>query len=91
MDGQVTGTSHSDSQPWLWMTVGRSVLEKSDKMTWHSKWTPRQEKFSEKSFRASSSWNWIEEGVGLEEDDAQEQRGFQDRADLRLGAIDALT
>ena len=28
------------------------------------------------------------EGVGSEEDDAPEQRGFRDGADLRLGAID---
>ena len=28
------------------------------------------------------------EGVGLEEDNASEQRGFRDGADLRLGAID---
>ena len=45
-------------------------------------------KFSEKSFRASSSRNRRWEGVGLEEDDALEQRGFWDGVDLRLGAID---
>ena len=28
------------------------------------------------------------EGVGSEEDDAPERRGFLDRADLHLGAID---
>ena len=28
------------------------------------------------------------EGVGSEKDDASEQRGFRDRADLHLGAID---
>ena len=73
------------------MTVDRLVSEKSNKMTRCSKWTPRREKFSEKSFRASSSQNQIEEGVGLEEDDAPEQRGFQDGADFRFSAIDALT
>ena len=41
MEGQVTGTSHSDSQPWLWMTSGRSVSAKSAKMTQRSKWTTR--------------------------------------------------
>ena len=45
------------------------------------------EKFSEKSFRASSSRNRIWEGVGSEEDDALERKGFWDGADLRLGAI----
>ena len=39
---------------------------------------PRQEKFSEKSFRALSSRNRILEGVGSEEEevDAPEWRGF---------------
>ena len=88
MEGRVTGTSHNDSQPRLWMIVGRSVLEKSDKMTRCSEWTPRREKFFEKSFQAFSSRNRIEEGVGSDEDDALEWRGFQDGVDLRLGAID---
>ena len=68
--------------------MGRSVLAKSTKMTRHSEWTPRQEKFSEKSFRASSSQNLIWEGVGSEEDDALERKGFWDGVDLRLGVID---
>ena len=46
------------------------------------------EKFSEKSFRASSSRNRIEEGVGSDEDDAPERRGFRDGVDLHLNAID---
>ena len=47
------------------------------------------EKFSEKSFRASSSWNRTEEGVGLEDEvEALEHKGFWDGADLRFGAID---
>ena len=83
----MTRTSHNDSHPWLWMTVGRSVSTKSAKMTQRSEWTPRQENFSEKSFRASSSWNRIW-GVRLEEDDAPEWKGFQDGVDLHLGAID---
>ena len=49
---------------------------------------PRLQKFSKKSFRAFSSWNRIEEGVGLEEEDAPERRGFWDEVDLRLGAIE---
>ena len=88
MEGQVTGTSHSDSQPHLWMTLGRSVLEKSEKMTQCFEWTPRRENFSEKSFRASSSQNRICERVGSDKDDAPEWREFWDGVDLRLGAID---
>ena len=88
MRGQVTGTSHSDSHPQLWMTVGRSVSAKFAKMTRCSEWTPRREKFFEKSFQASLSRNRIWEGVGSEEDDVLERKGFWDGADLRLGAID---
>ena len=43
---------------------------------------PRQEKFFEKAFRASSSRNRIEEEVGLEDE------RFWDGADLHFGAID---
>ena len=57
-------------------------------MIQHSEWTPHWEKVSEKSFRASSSQNWIEEGVGSDKDNAPERRGFQDEADLHLVAID---
>ena len=89
MEGQVIGTSHSDSQPWLWITVGRSVSEKSDKMTRHSEWTPRLEKFLKKSDLAFSSRNWTKKGVGSEEEDAPEWKGLWDRVDLRLGAIEA--
>ena len=49
---------------------------------------PRLQKFSEKSFRASLSWNQTKEGVGSEEEDAPECRGFWDRVNLRLGAIE---
>ena len=49
---------------------------------------PRREKFSEKAFRASSTRNRIEEGVGLDEVDALKQRGLWDGVDLRLGVID---
>ena len=81
----MTGTSHSDSHPRLWMTVGRLVSAKSAKMSRRSEWTPHREK----SFRASSSWNRIWEGVGSEdEDNALERKGFWDGVDLRLGAID---
>ena len=84
----MTRTSHSDSHSWLWMTVGRSVSTKSANMTWHTKWTPRLEKFSEKALRASSSQNRILEGVGSEDKVAPEWRGFRAGVDLRLGAID---
>ena len=87
MDGHVTETSYSDSHSWLWMTTGKLVLEKSAKMTWRSEWTPRWEKFSEKAFWASSSWNRIWEGVGSEDEDATKWKGFWDGVDLRLGAI----
>ena len=50
---------------------------------------PRLQKFSEKSFRAFSSRNRTEDGVGLEEEDVPELRGFWDGVDLRLGAIEA--
>ena len=88
MDGHVTETSHSDSQPRLWMTSGRLVSAKSAKMTRRSEWMPRWEKFFEKALRASSSQNRICEGVELEEEDAPERIGFWDGVDLRLGAID---
>ena len=48
---------------------------------------PRLEKFSEKSFRACLSWNRIEEGVGSEEEDGPEHRGFWDGVDLCFGAM----
>ena len=69
------------------MIVERLVSEKSDRMTWRSEWMPRLEKFSEKSFRALSSRNHTWEGVGLEEEDALERKGFWDGVDLHLGAI----
>ena len=73
------------------MIVGRSALEKSDRMTWHSEWILCHEKFSKKFVRAFSSWNWTWEGLELvegEEDAAPEQRGFLDEVDLYLGAIE---
>ena len=88
MDGQVTRTSHSDSHPQLWMTVGRSVSAKSAKMTWHSEWTPHREKFFEKSFWALSSWNRRWKGIWSEEDKTLEWRGFWDGVDLHFSAID---
>ena len=84
------GTSHSDSYPRLWMIVGRLVSVKSTKMTRRSEWTPHREKFSKKSFRASSLWSWIWENVGSKEDDAPKRGEFRDRANLRLGAIDTI-
>ena len=88
MDGHVTRTSHSDSQPRLWMTSGRSMSTKSTKMTQRSKRMSRREKFSEKALRASSSQNRIWKGVGSEDEDAPEWRGFWDKVDLHFGAID---
>ena len=68
------------------MTMGRVVLEKSDRITWCSEWTPCLEKFSEKSLWAFSSRNWTWMGVGSEED-VPERRGFRDEVDLHLGAM----
>ena len=50
---------------------------------------PHREKFSKKSDLAFSSQNQTEKGVGLEEVDAPERRGFQDGVDLHLGSIEA--
>ena len=88
MRGQVTGMSHSDSHPLLWMTEGRSVSAKSVKMTWHSEWMPRLEKFSENALKASLSRNRIWDKVGSDEEEALKWREFQAGVDLRLGAID---
>ena len=49
---------------------------------------PHQEKFSKKAFRASFSRNQICDGVGSEDEDVPERKGFWDGVDLRLGAID---
>ena len=89
MRGQVTGMSHNDSHPLLWMTEERSVSAKSDKMTWHSKWMPRLEKFSENALKASSSQNWIWEGEGSKDEEAPERKRFRVGVDLRLNSIDA--
>ena len=48
---------------------------------------PRLEKFSENSLRATSSRNQTVKGEGSVDEEAQEQRGFQVRVNLRLGAI----
>ena len=58
-------------------------------MTWGSEWTPSLQKFSKKSFRAFSSQNRTEDGVGVEEEDAPELRGFWDGVDLCIDAIEA--
>ena len=70
------------------MTSGKLMSAKSAKMTRCSEWMPHQEKFSEKALRASSFQNWICEGVGLEDEDALERKGFWDEVDLHFGAID---
>ena len=78
----------SDSHSQLWMTVGRSVLAKSARMTWRFEWTPRVEKFSENALWASSSWNRRERGAESEDEEAPERRGFWAGVYLRLGTID---
>ena len=81
------GISQRDSHPQVRMTQGRGVLEKSDKMTWCSRWTPHLWKFSRKSWWAFTSWNqtwrW---GVSEEEEDPK-PRGFQAGVDLCLSAM----
>ena len=52
---------------------------------------PYLEKFFEKSYRALSLQNQTWKGVGLEEVDALEWRGFRDGVDFRLGATEQLT
>ena len=88
MRGHVTGTSHSDSHPRLWMTVERSVSAKFAKMTWRSEWMPHLEKFSKNALWASSSRNRRERGAESEDEEASERWGFQARVDLCLGAMD---
>ena len=88
MRGQVTGTSHSDSHSQLWMTMGRSVLAKSAKMTWRFEWTPRLEKFFENALWALSSWNRREREAKSEDEEASEWKRFRAGVDLRLGVID---
>ena len=84
----MTRTSYSDSHPWLWMTVGRSVLAKFASMTWRSEWTSHLEKFFENALWASSSRNRRERGAESEDEEAPEWRGFRAGVDLRLSAID---
>ena len=48
---------------------------------------PHLEKFSKNSWWALSSRNLTWEGVGSEEEDSPEWRGFQDGVDLCLGAM----
>ena len=84
----MTETSYSDSHPLLWMTKGRSVLAKSDRMTWHFEWMPCLEKFSENALQASSSWNRTLEGEGSKDEEAPKRRWFQAGVNLCLGAID---
>ena len=89
MTRQCTSFLHKDSHLQVQMTSGSAMLEKSDKMTSRSEWTPWSRKFSKKSFLAFSSWNrtWEETG-GREKDDLKPWRGFWAGVDLHyLGAI----
>ena len=49
---------------------------------------PRLEKFSKNALKASLSWNRTVEGIGLEDEEAPERRGFRVGVELFLGAID---
>ena len=94
IEGHMTEPPPSDSLPLLWMTVGKLVSEKSNRMTWHSEWMPRREKFSKKFDLAFSSQNCSRDGVGSEgeeEEEAPKQRRFLDGMDLHLGAMMQLT
>ena len=92
MMGHLKGISQRDSHPWVWMTSGRGVPAKFDRIIWCSGWTPRLEKFSEKSWWAFSSRNWTwKGGTGrLEVEEDLEQKGFRVELDLRLGAMRSL-
>ena len=68
------------------VSIGK--IRKDDLVFWMN---PISRKFSEKSWQAFSSRNQTEEGVGLEEDAALEQRGFRDGIDLCLGVMRRLT
>ena len=87
--GHLKGISQRDSHLRVWMTSGRWVSVKSYRITWHSRWTPRLEKFLEKSWWAFSLWNWTwKGGMGRSEDKEDlEQKGFWVRLDLRLGTM----
>ena len=91
MEGQLIRISQRDSQPLLLMIVGRSVSEKSERMTWNFEWMPRLEKFSKKSWWAFSSRNWMWRGVESKEEDASKRRVFRDRVVLQLGAMRRLS
>ena len=84
----MTGLSHYDSHPRLWMTSGRSMSTKSARMTWRSEWMPRLEKFSENALWASSSRNRREIGAESKDDEAPEWRRFRAKVNLHLGVID---
>ena len=49
---------------------------------------PHLEKFSENALKASLSRNRTIEGVGSEDEEAPERRGFRAGVDLHLVAID---
>ena len=89
-EGKLTGIWQRDSPPWLWMTMGRVVLEKFDRIMWHFDWTLRLAKFSKKSWWAFLSHYLMWRGVESE-DDPPKQRGFQDGVDLRLDAMHRLS
>ena len=90
--GHLKGISQRDSHPWVWMTSSRVVLAKSNRITWRSRWMPRLEMFSEKSWWAFSSRNRMwRRGRLVEEDNDPEWKGFQIRVDLCLGAMRSLS
>ena len=93
MVGHLKGISQRDSHPRVWMTLGRGMLEKFNRITWRSGWTPRLEKFLEKSWWAFSSLNrtWRRGTIGSEEDDDPKRKGFRVGVDLCLGVIHSLS
>ena len=75
------------------MKLGRGVSEKSDRMTWRSRWTSCFWKFLRKSYWAFPSRNRMwREGTRLEEEEEDPKpRGFWVGVYLCLGAMRSLS
>ena len=89
--GHLKCISQRDSHPRAWMTLGRVVSAKSNRITCHFGWMPHLEKFSEKSCWAFSSRNRTWRGGRLEEEDDPKQKGFRVGVGLCLGAMHSLS
>ena len=89
MLGHLLGISYRDTHPRELNASSRGVSKKLDRVTWHSEWIARWEKFSNKSSHAFSSWNRTKSwGKGAEEKEEEPQRliGFLEGTNF-LGAM----